>query len=189
LVDYSQENIWNVSLFILTGLGTITDRAGSSQHEFTRAISVEIQSVISNAIQEVLRDHSIPSTPEQDIQPETASMNHSKSSDMANETLFPFDLVEDTLDLQMGAAQSITPLENPELREYNGHFIETVIDELNEFAGPRGYCIVRRRSKRDANGEVSNVDLCCDRSRVSESTIDESTRKRRQTSTQRIDCP
>lgn len=63
-------------------------------------------------------------------------MTHLNSSDMANETLFPSDLVEDTLDLQVGAAQSITLLENLELREYNGHFIEAVIDELNEFAGP-----------------------------------------------------
>jgi hypothetical protein len=54
----------------------------------------------------VLQDHSITSTPEQDIQPETAFMSHSNRSNMANETPFPFELVEDTLDLQVGAAQS-----------------------------------------------------------------------------------
>lgn len=108
---------------------------------------------------------------------------------MVQETLFPFDLVQDTLDLQLGSAESVTPLENPGLREYKSRCVEIILDQLNEFAGPRGYCIVRRRSKKTPDGLVSHVDLCCDRSRVSESTINESTRKRRHTSTQRIDCP
>lgn len=125
----------------------------------------------------------------QSIQSGTISVNGSSNSCIEDEAIFPDGLVMDTLDLQLGASEPVTPLDNPALREYPAHFIETVIDELNEFAGPRGYCIVIRRSKKDINGKVSNVDLCCDRSRKFESTVNENTRKRRRTSTQRIECP
>jgi hypothetical protein len=80
-------------------------------------------------------------------------------------------------------------LDNPRKLEYRSASIESIKDELNKWAGPRGYCIVIQRSKKDREGNVKKVYLCCDRSRESLSSIDEEHRRRTHTASQRIQCP
>jgi hypothetical protein len=85
--------------------------------------------------------------------------------------------------------EEIIPLDNPRKLQYRRVFVDTIKDEMNEWAGPRGYCIVIRRSKKDNEGNVKKVYLCCDRSRESNSSINEENRRRGYTTSQRIQCP
>jgi hypothetical protein len=85
------------------------DHGESNQYGFPKKIPTEIQTIISEATQDMLQGFSVPHPMEQEIQPEVTSTDN--PGNMSEETLFPSDLVEDTLDLQTGAAQSITPLE------------------------------------------------------------------------------
>lgn len=107
-----------------------------------------------DAIEESLQDYPGTAIQGQSVQSGTISVNGSSHSCVEDEAIFADDLVMDTLDLQSGISEPVTSLDNPALREYPAHFSKTVIDELDEFAGPRGYCILIRRSKKDINGKV-----------------------------------